>query len=142
MVNATSLWKGGGGDNQSNRYYMPKYLNWLKKKLPFITLWGNFCLGDLKRYNESYDYSLPKCLGKTIIDANRMNATVEHFFTLKKSNPLELRLPLPEFIEKCWKDNKGLRKQFINGLEVGIKERTSPIVRKRTVDRKSKMLLT
>ena len=43
---------------------------------------------------------------------------------------------MPDFIEKCWKDNKGLRRQFINGLEVGIKERTtSPIVRKRTVDR-------
>eukprot|EP00794_Sanderia_malayensis_P011724 gene11724-12945_t len=34
---------------EQNRYYMSAYFEWLKKKLPFITLWGNLCLGDLKR---------------------------------------------------------------------------------------------
>ena len=66
---------------------------------------------------------------------NKTNATVEHFLSLKKSNPLEMRLPLPEFIENCWKDNKGLWRQFINGMEAGIKERTTfTVVRKCTVD--------
>ena len=92
-------------------------------------------MGDIEQYSESYDYSLPKYLGKTIVDANKMNATVLHFFTLKKSNTLELRLPCPEFIKKCWKDNKSLQRHCIIGLEVGIKERTTPpIVWKRKVD--------
>ena len=74
---------------------------------------------------------------------NRTNTTVGYFFSLKKSNPLELRLPLRlPFIEKCWNDNKGLRRQSNNWLEVGINERrTSPIVRKRTVDRMKRYVL-
>ena len=38
-----------GEDKQSNRCSMPNYLNWLKKMLPLITLWGNLCVGNLKR---------------------------------------------------------------------------------------------
>ena len=105
-----------------NKYYMPTYFQWLKKKLPHINIWSNLCLGDLNRYNEGYNYRLPRVLGRSIADANRTDATVEHFFSLKKNNPCKLRLPLGDFIQKCWEDNRGLRRQFINGLEEGIRE--------------------
>ena len=50
-----------------------------KKKLPYINMWGNLCLGDLKRFTRAHNYRLPKSVGKTYADANKTNATAELF---------------------------------------------------------------
>ncbi len=93
-----------------------------EKKLPFIVLWGNLLLGDLRRYNPSYNFQLPDAYGKTIADQNKTNATVEQFFNLKKKDRLKERLQLHEFIKKSYKDNLGIRRQFVIGVEEGLKE--------------------
>ena len=110
---------------------MPLYFEWLKK-VSFITLWSNLCLGNLQRFNCRYYYKFSAVLGRTIADANQTNAIVEHFFSLKKNDRFKLQLPLPKFIEKCWEDNRGLRRQFVNGIETHIRERRKSHVIKKS----------
>ena len=99
--------------------------------MPFTNLWSSPCLGDLKRFIYRYNYKLPAVLGGSIADSNQTNATVEHFFSLKKNDHLKLQQPLPHFIEKCRQDNRGLRRQFFKGVKTHIRERTmSPVIKK------------
>ena len=95
----------------------------------------------LKRYNANYKYTLPVALGKSIDDCNKTNATVEHFFTLKKSGRSKVNHNLPGFIEKWWQDNRGLRRQFVNGLQQGLREsRESSAVTKEACKRLTKLV--
>ena len=122
---------------ECTRYYMPLNFDWLKKKVPFINLWSNLCLGDLKRFIYRYNYKLPAVLCRSIADSNQINATVEHFFSLKKNDRLKLQQPLPQCIEKCRQDNRGLRRQFLNGVKTHIRERTMPPVIKKSSENSS-----
>ncbi len=105
--------------NEKNRYFMPNFFTWLEAKLPFITLWSNLCLGDLRRFNSSYNFKIPSISGNTFLTGNRTNASAEQFFNMKKANKSDLGLPLNKFIKKCWEDNKGLLVNFIlSGVNV------------------------
>lgn len=106
-----------------NRYFMPDFCSWLEDKLPYITLWSNLCIGDLKRHNEEYDYVLPILNKNTIANNNTTNAVAENFFSLKKRNKSNLKLSLADFIRKCWKDNRSLGRQFVLGLKEGMNEK-------------------
>ena len=41
---------------------------------------------------------------------------------MKKKEKEKLRLPIYEFIKRCWDDQRGFRRQFLNGLLQGLKE--------------------
>ena len=101
-------------NNEKNRYFMPNFFSWLEAKLPYIMLWSNLCLGDLRRFNSNYHFSIAFISGNTFLIVNRMNASAEQFFNMKKANKAELQLILNQFILKCWEDNRGLRRQFYN----------------------------
>ena len=79
------------------------------------------CLGDLKRHNINYKFELLSFSGYTI-STNKMNAQAEQFFSVKKTRPSDIRLPIDKFVRKNWLDNKALRRQFINHMVDRSKE--------------------
>ena len=113
---------GGGGNPGLNRYFMPEIWTWLNEKLPYISLWSNICLGDLNRFNSEYQCSYPEMTTNNINVSNNTNAMAETFFSLKKRNKTRLKMPLPNFIRKCWEENRGLGRQFILGLKKGLEK--------------------
>eukprot|EP00112_Aurelia_sp_Birch-Aquarium-sp1_P001567 Seg1170.1 transcript_id=Seg1170.1/GoldUCD/mRNA.D3Y31 product="hypothetical protein" protein_id=Seg1170.1/GoldUCD/D3Y31 len=113
---------GRGCNPGLNRYFMPEVWTWLNAKLPYISLWSNICLENLNRFNPDYQCTYPEMTTNNINVNKNTNAIVETFFSLKKRNKTRLKLPLPNFIRKCWEENRGLGRQFILGLKKGLKK--------------------
>ena len=75
-------------------------------------MWSNMCLGDLKRHNSEYTFSLPNLEGRTVATKNATTGKVEQFFDIKKKNGTELKFQILDFIQKCWNYNRALRRQL------------------------------
>ena len=52
------------------------------------------CLGDLKRHNSEYTFSLPNLEGRTVATKNATTGKVEQFFDIKKKNGTELKFQI------------------------------------------------
>ena len=81
-------------------------------------MWSKLCLGDLSRYNEDYKnhLSVPRGIGKNYLMSNLTNAQMEKFFLIKKIDRTQLRLSVVDFVQKCYRDNISLKRQFILNL--------------------------
>ena len=62
---------------------------------------------------------------KNYLINNTINAPVEKFFAVQKSDKSELKLPLEMFIHKHWSELQGLQRKFWDGIMCGINERRS-----------------
>ena len=97
-------------------------------------MWSKLCLGDITRYNDLYKKHLqpPNRKGKNYLMGNLTNAQMEEFFSIKKLERTQLKLPVEKFIEKSWEDNKGLRRQFVLKLieTLGARKDDSIITKK------------
>ena len=101
---------------------MPNFFRWVKAKLPYIALWSNLCLGNLSRFNDSYQEICSPEDENSICDERRTNVTVEEFFTIKKQDTIKLKLPVNDFVQMCYEGNNGLMRQFINQIETRLNE--------------------
>ena len=110
---------------QLNRYYNPKYYDYLRnRKLPTATLWTNLCLGDLTRFNQQYECRTEAYqAAKNTSLQNKTSGQIEGLFSTLKRNSSLLKAPLDHFINRLWENLKGLRRQFVDGLWVGAKSR-------------------
>ena len=101
---------------------MPNFFGWVEAKLPYIALWSNLCLGDLSRFNDSYqEICSPEDIN-SICDERRTNVTVEEFFTIKKQDTKKLKVPVNDFVQVCYEGSNGLMRQFISQIETGLNE--------------------
>ena len=127
-----------------NRYFMPQFWDYFKQyMLPTITMWSSICLGDLNRFNKEYKKHLRPVAqkGKTYLTQNLTNAQVEQFFELKKQDKSTTPLTIDEFIHRCWKDNHGLRRQYISALFKGLKDDKHKVLGAKEVQRMEMIIL-
>ena len=77
---------------------------------------------------------------ETFLNVDTTNAYAEHFFNIKKIDKGNLKMPMHKFIKKCWEDQRGLRRQFLNELLVGMnteaKQHTKKSVKDQNTDKK------
>ena len=98
---------------------MPLFWKYFRSVLlPTISMWSKLCLGDLSRYNGDYKnhLSVPRGKGKNYLMSNLTNAQMEKFFSIKKIDRTQLRLSVVDFVQKCYRDNISLKRQFILNL--------------------------
>ncbi len=76
--------------DEGHCYFTPNVLAWLESKQPFITLWSNLCLGDIRRFNSSYN-SIHKWQDN--LTGNETGTSTEQFFNMKKVNKSDFGLP-------------------------------------------------
>ena len=107
-------------DAPINKYHMPEFYSYLRRNLmPQFPLWSKIILQDLSVFDkESYDdyLQLPQSIGTNIWIKNQTNATVENVFKMKKADKTQLKVSIPYFVEKNWKEIKGLQRQFVDEL--------------------------
>ena len=115
--------KNEASHGKLNKYFMPKYFAFIfKNYLPSCVLWSRILLGDLTRFNEKYAARTaltvfnPK--HRNYLRDNNTNGQVEDFFRLKKTCSFKGRrnMRVDTFVAENWKDNKGLQRQFVDGL--------------------------
>ena len=102
---------------------MPKYFAFIfKNYLPSCVLWSRLLFGDLTRFNEKYlartamnNFNIKQ---RNYLQDNNTNGQVEDFFHIKKNCSFKGRrnMRVDTFIAENWKDNKGLQRQFVDGL--------------------------
>ena len=107
-------------DAPINKYHMPEFYSYLRRNLmPQFPLWSKIILQDLIVFDkESYDdyLQLPQSIGTNIWVKDQTNATVENVFKMKKADKTQLKVSIPYFVEKNWKEIKGLQRQFVDEL--------------------------
>ena len=107
-------------DAPINKYHMPEFYSYLQHNLmPQFPLWSKIILQDLSVFDkESYDdyLQLLQSIGTNIWIKNQTNATVENVFKMKNADQTQLKLSIPYFVEKNWREIKGLQRQFLDEL--------------------------
>ena len=119
----SEMGKNEANHGDLNKYFMPKYFAFVSKNyLPSCVLWSRLLLGDLTRFNKQYiartalNNFNPR--QRNYLRDNNTNGQVEDFFGIKKNCSFKGRrnMRLDTFIVENWKDNKGLQRQFVDGL--------------------------
>ncbi|CAB3979111.1 kDa in NOF-FB transposable element [Paramuricea clavata] len=119
----SEMGKNEANHGDLNKYFMPKYFAFVSKNyLPSCVLWSRLLLGDLTRFNEQYiartalNNFNPR--QRNYLRGNNTNGQVEDFIGIKKNCSFKGRrnMRLDTFIVENWKDNKGLQRQFVDGL--------------------------
>ena len=116
-------------DKELNKYFMPKYFEYIfKNYLHNCTLWSGLLLGDMRRYNKVYDtnpsHPYKPAIRNSQVD-NNTNAEVENFFKINTSSSFKGKrhLRLDTFIGENWADNKAIQQEFVDGLLQGVGKR-------------------
>ena len=94
---------------ENDKYYMPKYSDYLKKLLYEIPLWSKLIKRRVESNNceEVMNELTPK-------NENISNCYAELYFRRKKMNKREQKIPLDQYVRNVWRTRKGLQRQFVD----------------------------
>ena len=77
-------------------------------------------LGDQSRHSDNYTEAENSDAPRSYLDSNTTNAYAEQFVSIVKKDISQLKLPIDKFVKKCLEEQRGLRRQFLNGILIGM----------------------